>query len=102
MAALSKFGGYDTSMRWVSGDDDSGDAWQRVRLHAFINSAFGLVNGITKKARTSLGESTISLVFAKNIARLPSPWFASVAVSFDFRSIHVELEKLAINPWCPP
>ena len=21
-AALSKFGGYDTSMRWVSGDDD--------------------------------------------------------------------------------
>ena len=25
-AALSKFGGYDTSMRWVSGDDDS-DAW---------------------------------------------------------------------------
>ena len=37
-AALSKFGGYDTSMRWVSGDDDSGDAWQRVRLQAFINS----------------------------------------------------------------
>jgi hypothetical protein len=26
-AALSKFGGYDTSMRWVSGDDDSGAAW---------------------------------------------------------------------------
>ena len=24
-AALSKFGGYDTSMRWVSGDDD--DVW---------------------------------------------------------------------------
>ena len=23
-AALSKFGGYDTSLRWVSGDDDSG------------------------------------------------------------------------------
>ena len=37
-AALSKFGGYDTSMRWVSGDDDSGDAWQRVRLQTFINS----------------------------------------------------------------
>ena len=37
-AALSKFGGYDTSLRWVSGDDDSGDAWQRVRLQAFINS----------------------------------------------------------------
>ena len=37
-AALSKFGGYDTSMRWVSGDDDSGAAWQRVRLQAFINS----------------------------------------------------------------
>ena len=38
-AALSKFGGYDTSMRWVSGDDDdSSDAWQRVRLQAFINS----------------------------------------------------------------
>jgi hypothetical protein len=38
-AALSKFGGYDTSMRWVSDDDDdSGDAWQRVRLQAFINS----------------------------------------------------------------
>src|SRR6478752_10766809 len=36
-AALSKFGGYDTSLRWVSDDDDSGDAWQRVRLHAFIN-----------------------------------------------------------------
>jgi hypothetical protein len=35
-AALSKFGGYDTSMRWVSDDDDS--AWQRVRLQAFINS----------------------------------------------------------------
>jgi hypothetical protein len=33
-AALSKFGVYDTSMRWVSGDDDSGDAWQRVRLQA--------------------------------------------------------------------
>ena len=38
-AALSNFGGYDTSMRWVSGDDDdSGAAWQRVRLQAFINS----------------------------------------------------------------
>jgi hypothetical protein len=38
-AALSKFGGYDTSLRWVSGDDDdSGAAWQRVRLQAFINS----------------------------------------------------------------
>jgi hypothetical protein len=38
-AALSKFGGYDTGLRWVSGDDDdSGDAWQRVRLQAFINS----------------------------------------------------------------
>jgi hypothetical protein len=37
-AALSKFGGYDTSMRWVSGDDDSGDAWQRLRLQAFVNS----------------------------------------------------------------
>ena len=35
-AALSKFGGYDTSLRWVSDDDD--DAWQRVRLQAFINS----------------------------------------------------------------
>ena len=34
-AALSKFGGYDTSMRWVSVDDD---AWQRVRLQTFINS----------------------------------------------------------------
>jgi hypothetical protein len=37
-AALSKFGGYDTSLRWVSGDDDSDAAWQRVRLQAFINS----------------------------------------------------------------
>jgi hypothetical protein len=38
-AALSKFGGYDTSMRWVSGpDDDSGAAWRRARLQAFINS----------------------------------------------------------------
>jgi hypothetical protein len=38
-AALSKFGGYDTSMCWVSGpDDDSGAAWQRARLQAFINS----------------------------------------------------------------
>ena len=36
-AALSKFGGYDTSLRWVSDDDDV-DAWQRVRLQAFINS----------------------------------------------------------------
>ena len=26
-AALCKFGGYDTSMRWVSGDDDSGATW---------------------------------------------------------------------------
>ena len=26
-AALSKFGGYDTSLFWVSGDDDSGAAW---------------------------------------------------------------------------
>ena len=32
-AALSKFG-----PRWVSGDDDSGGAWQRVRLQTFINS----------------------------------------------------------------
>ena len=32
-AALSKFGGYDTSMSWVSGDDDdSGAAWQRLSL----------------------------------------------------------------------
>ena len=37
-AALSKFGGYDTSLRWVSGDDDDGAAWQRVRLQTFINS----------------------------------------------------------------
>ncbi len=38
-SALSKFGGYDTSMRWVSGDDDdSGDAWQRVRLQAFVTA----------------------------------------------------------------
>jgi hypothetical protein len=36
-AALSKFGGYDTSLRWVSGDDDD-SAWQRLRLQAFINS----------------------------------------------------------------
>jgi hypothetical protein len=32
-AALSKFGGYDTSMSRVSGNDNSG--WQRVRLQAF-------------------------------------------------------------------
>jgi hypothetical protein len=37
-AALSKFGGYDSSLLWVSGDDDSGDAWQRFRLQTFINS----------------------------------------------------------------
>jgi len=37
-AALSKFGGYDTSMRWVPGDDDSGAAWQRLSLQAFLNS----------------------------------------------------------------
>jgi hypothetical protein len=36
-AALSKFGGYDTSMRWVSDDDDD-SAWQRVRLQASIDS----------------------------------------------------------------
>ena len=29
--ALSKFGGYDTSMRWVSGDDDSGARRRRQR-----------------------------------------------------------------------
>ena len=28
-AALSKFGGYDTSLRWVSDDDDD-SAWQRA------------------------------------------------------------------------
>jgi len=34
-AALSNFGGYDTSLRWVSGGDDaSGAAWKRVRLQA--------------------------------------------------------------------
>jgi hypothetical protein len=37
-AALSKFGGYDTSMRWVSDDEDSSTAWERVRLQAYINS----------------------------------------------------------------
>ena len=37
-AALSKFGGYDTSLRWVSGDDDSGDAWQRVRLQPSLTA----------------------------------------------------------------
>jgi hypothetical protein len=37
-APLSKFGGYDTTMGWVSGGDDSDAAWQRVRLQAFINS----------------------------------------------------------------
>jgi len=37
-AALSKFGGYDTSLRWVSGDDeDSGAAWERLRFQTFIN-----------------------------------------------------------------
>ena len=36
--ALSKFGGYDTSMGWVQGDDDSVAAWERVRFQAFINS----------------------------------------------------------------
>jgi len=36
-AALSKFGGYDTSLLWVSGPDDDA-AWQRVRLQAYINS----------------------------------------------------------------
>ena len=36
-AALSNFGGYDTSLRWVD-DDDSGAAWERLRLQAFINS----------------------------------------------------------------
>jgi hypothetical protein len=35
--AAAQFGGYDTSLRWVSGDDD-GAAWQRVRLQAFVNS----------------------------------------------------------------
>jgi hypothetical protein len=36
-AALSKFGGYDTSLLWVSGPDDDA-AWQRARLQAYINS----------------------------------------------------------------
>jgi hypothetical protein len=36
-ATLSKFGGYHTSMRWCS-DPKNDDAWQRLRLHAFINS----------------------------------------------------------------
>jgi hypothetical protein len=36
-ATLPKLGGYDSTMNWVSGDDDSGDAWQRVRLQTFIN-----------------------------------------------------------------
>jgi len=36
-AALSKFGGYDRSMRWISGPDDDA-AWERVRFQAFINS----------------------------------------------------------------
>ena len=35
-AALSKFGGYDTSILGVGDDDDA--AWQRVRLQTFINS----------------------------------------------------------------
>ena len=40
-AALSKFGGYDTSLLWVSGDDeDSVAAWERVRFQAFINSGW--------------------------------------------------------------
>jgi len=43
-AALSKFGGYDTTLLWVSGDDDdSSAAWQRVRLQAFINSGGRIV-----------------------------------------------------------
>jgi hypothetical protein len=33
-AALSKFGGYDTSLRWVSGDDD--DAWTARPLVGFL------------------------------------------------------------------
>ena len=33
-----QIGGYDTSKGVGSGDDDSGAAWQRVRLQAFINS----------------------------------------------------------------
>jgi hypothetical protein len=38
-AALSKFGGYDTSLLWASGDDDDNRAaWQRVRLQASVNS----------------------------------------------------------------
>ena len=38
-AALSNFGGYDSSLRWVLGDDDDRvAAWERVRLQAFINS----------------------------------------------------------------
>ena len=39
-AALSKFAGYDTSMRWVSGDDDSGAAWERVRFQAWAASDY--------------------------------------------------------------
>jgi hypothetical protein len=37
-ASLSKFGGYDTSMRSVSDDHESVAAWERVRFQAFINS----------------------------------------------------------------
>jgi hypothetical protein len=39
-AALSKFGGYDTSMRWVSGDDDdSGAAWSSTTSRSACSAA---------------------------------------------------------------
>jgi hypothetical protein len=41
-AAINKYGGYDVSMRWVSGDDaddpDGARAWRAARLAAYLHS----------------------------------------------------------------
>ena len=41
VAALSKFGGYDTSLRWVSGDDDDSGAAGSASIFKPSSRAWG-------------------------------------------------------------
>ena len=59
-AALSKFGGYDTSMRWVSGDDD-----ERRRLAARPSSSLHQQRGAHPTMTLSHAES------GRHIAQTP-------------------------------